>query len=181
MEVPHCSLYDEGWRRLGCIGCPMSSAKQKQIENARYPHVKRNWIKAIKAIRNGVGIQKRIYLVEHQSGLDANQKRQRIAQDTGGWIAHPDQEHWLSNSSMRGRGKTNTIQQAQIHQREPATECGTCGFSQSSSSDRLTDEQREDLIAENIYDWWISGKSYKKWYTDKFLQLKFEFPEDNET
>lgn len=51
MEVPHCSLYDEGWHRLGCIGCPMSSAKQKQIENVRYPHVKRNWIKAIKAIR----------------------------------------------------------------------------------------------------------------------------------
>ena len=53
MEVPHCSLYDEGWHRLGCIGCPMSSAKQKQIENIRYPHVKRNWIKAIKAIRGG--------------------------------------------------------------------------------------------------------------------------------
>lgn len=55
MEVPHCSLYDEGWHRIGCIGCPMSSAKQKQIENVRYPHVKRNWIKAIKAIRNGGG------------------------------------------------------------------------------------------------------------------------------
>ena len=55
MEVPHCSLYDEGWHRIGCIGCPMSSAKQKQIENIRYPHVKRNWIKAIKAIRWGRG------------------------------------------------------------------------------------------------------------------------------
>ena len=53
MEVPHCSLYDEGWHRLGCIGCPMSSAKQKQRENIRYPHVKRNWIKVIKAIRGG--------------------------------------------------------------------------------------------------------------------------------
>ena len=78
-------------------------------------------------------------------------------------------------------GQTNTIQQAPVHQREPTTECGTSGFSQSSSSDRLTDEQREDLIAENIYDWWISGKSYKKWYADKFLQTKFEFTEDNET
>ena len=55
------------------------------------------------------------------------------------------------------------------------------GFSQSSSSDRLTDEQRDDLIAENIYDWWISGKSYKKWYADKFLQLKFDLSQDNET
>ena len=45
----------------------------------------------------------------------------------------------------------------------------------------MTDEQREDLIAENIYDWWISGKSYKRWYADKFLQLKFDLSEDNET
>ena len=33
----------------------------------------------------------------------------------------------------------------------------------------------EDIIAENIFDWWISGKSYKKWYADKFLQLKINF------
>lgn len=58
VKVPHCLLYDEGWHRIGCIGCPMSSHKQKMIENERYPHVKSNWIKAIKAIRNG-GIQKK--------------------------------------------------------------------------------------------------------------------------
>lgn len=128
MEVPHCPLYDEGWHRLGCIGCPMSSAKQKQIENTRYPHVKRNWIKAIKAIRGGK-IHSRLHLMEHQSGLDANQKRQRITQDTGGWIAHPDPKHWLDNSSMGGgectapseqlseghldgrRNRTNTVQE----------------------------------------------------------------------
>ena len=103
MEVPHCPLYDEGWHRIGCIGCPMSSAKQKQIENIRYPHVKRNWIKAIKSIRGGK-IPSRLHLVEHQSGLDANQKRQGIAQDTGGWIAHPDPEHWVQKSSTGGGG-----------------------------------------------------------------------------
>lgn len=113
IEVPHCSLYDEGWHRIGCIGCPMSTAKQKQIENTRYPHVKRNWIKAIKAIRGGK-ITSRLHLVEHQSGLDANQKRQRITQDTGGWIAHPDHKHWLGNSSMGGATR-----------QEPTTECGT--------------------------------------------------------
>ena len=60
VKVPHCSLYDEGWHRIGCIGCPMSSHKQKMLENERYPHVKRNWIKAIKAIRNGGGYSKKI-------------------------------------------------------------------------------------------------------------------------
>ena len=48
------------------------------------------------------------------------------------------------------------------------------GFSDSSSSDRLIEEQ-ENQIAENIFDWWISGKSYKRWYADKFLQLKIKF------
>lgn len=61
VKVPHCSLYDEGWHRIGCIGCPMSSHKQKMLENERYPHVKRNWIKAIKAIRNR-GVFKREYI-----------------------------------------------------------------------------------------------------------------------
>ena len=98
VRVPHCSLYDEGWHRIGCIGCPMSSHKQKMLENERYPHIKRGWIRAIKAIRNGwVCIQKRIYLVEHPQGLDASQKRQRIAQDAGGYIKHPDQKHWMGD------------------------------------------------------------------------------------
>lgn len=61
VRVPHCSLYDEGWHRIGCIGCPMSSYKQKMIENKRYPHVKRGWMKAIKAIRNG-GVFRREYI-----------------------------------------------------------------------------------------------------------------------
>ena len=30
----------------------------------------------------------------------------------------------------------------------------------------------EDEIAESIFDWWISGKSYEKWFAERFLQLK---------
>ena len=33
----------------------------------------------------------------------------------------------------------------------------------------------EDEIAENIFDYWISRKSYNKWYADKFLQQKINF------
>lgn len=51
------------------------------------------------------------------------------------------------------------------------------GFSFSSSSDRLTEEQ-ENEIAENIYDWWISGKSYKQWYAEKFQQMTLDFGEE---
>ena len=39
-------------------------------------------------------------------------------------------------------------------------------------------EDREREIAENIFDWWISGMGYKKWYARKFLQTKIEFKEN---
>ena len=168
MEVPHCSLYDDGWHRLGCIGCPMSSAKQKQIENVRYPRVKRNWIKAIKAIRGGQnsfqatfgGTSKQIGCQSETSEDYSGRRRNRT--DT------VQEEHRTGGTPFSKHKYTNKNQLRSVERG---------GFSQSSSSDRLTDEQREDLIAENIYDWWISGKSYKKWYADKFLHLKFEFEE----
>lgn len=55
LGIAHCELYDQGFRRIGCILCPMSQPKQKRKEIERWPHVKRGWIKAIKAIRNGGG------------------------------------------------------------------------------------------------------------------------------
>jgi len=51
--VPHCELYDKGYRRIGCICCPMSSPAQKLREIKDFPHVKAGWIRAIKAIRGG--------------------------------------------------------------------------------------------------------------------------------
>lgn len=181
VKVPHCSLYDEGWHRIGCIGCPMSSHKQKILENERYPHIKRGWIKAIKAIRNGGGIQKRTYLVEHPQGLDASQKRQRIAQDAGGYIKHPDPEHWMGGELSEvqtpdmSSQRVGSKRQPNSYQKDIWR--ATIGFSDSSSSDRLTEEQ-ENEIAENIYDWWISGKSYKQWYAEKFQQMKLDFGEE---
>ena len=159
VKVPHCSLYDEGWHRIGCIGCPMSSHRQKMIENKRYPHIKRGWIKAIKAIRNG-GVFKREYIW---------------------WNIRKD---WMPLRNVRGllrtQAVTSIIQTRNIGMDERTEGYGSSrklGFSGGSSSDRLTDEQ-ENEIAENIYDWWISGKSYKQWYAEKFQQLKLDFCEE---
>jgi len=35
--LPHCSLYDEGFSRLGCVVCPMRSAKDTAKWRARFP------------------------------------------------------------------------------------------------------------------------------------------------
>jgi phosphoadenosine phosphosulfate reductase len=48
-SVPHCSLYDEGFKRLGCVGCPLAGAKQQQIEFRRWPRFESAWHRAVVA------------------------------------------------------------------------------------------------------------------------------------
>jgi phosphoadenosine phosphosulfate reductase len=43
-NIPYCSLYDEGWKRLGCLMCPMSN--KRKIEADRYPRYKNAFEKA---------------------------------------------------------------------------------------------------------------------------------------
>lgn len=43
--IPYCKLYDEGFHRLGCIGCPMAS-KGRYHEFARWPHMKQYYLRA---------------------------------------------------------------------------------------------------------------------------------------
>lgn len=91
----HCSLYDKGYSRIGCICCPMSQYRNKIKELKDYPHVKRNWIKTFEKLKES------------------------------GYLKY-------------------------------------------------------DLEASEMFDWWTSGKSYKKWYTDKFLQQKIDFGDGEE-
>ena len=92
--IPHCELYDQGLHRIGCICCPMSNREQKLKDIERWPHVKRNWIKAIQ------------WLIDN------------------GYIGHD--------------------------------------FSD----------------AETGFRWWISDKSFGKFYADEFLQQKIDFNEE---
>lgn len=39
-HIPYCSLYDEGFKRLGCIGCPMGRKEQRLYELERWPKYK---------------------------------------------------------------------------------------------------------------------------------------------
>lgn len=43
-NVPYCKLYDEGFKRLGCIGCPIGSHKIEELN--RYPTYKRAYTRA---------------------------------------------------------------------------------------------------------------------------------------
>jgi len=47
-SVPYCSLYDEGFKRLGCVGCPMPGADARRAEFARWPRFEQRWQYVIK-------------------------------------------------------------------------------------------------------------------------------------
>lgn len=40
--IPYCSLYNEGFNRLGCIGCPMAG-EYRRVEFARWPGFEKAW------------------------------------------------------------------------------------------------------------------------------------------
>lgn len=90
--IPHCSLYDKGYKRIGCILCPMSGHKLKVREIRDFPHVKTNWIKAIEWLR---------------------------------------ENKWTNKSLSKD--------------------------------------------SEMAFKWWISGKSFKQFYADEYLQQKIDF------
>jgi phosphoadenosine phosphosulfate reductase len=42
-HLPYCSLYDEGFKRLGCIMCPLASREQRLVEYRRFPRTALAW------------------------------------------------------------------------------------------------------------------------------------------
>jgi phosphoadenosine phosphosulfate reductase len=38
-NLPYCELYDRGWKRIGCVGCPFNPKRAEQLE--QYPGLKK--------------------------------------------------------------------------------------------------------------------------------------------
>jgi phosphoadenosine phosphosulfate reductase len=45
-NLPYCELYDQGFKRLGCVGCPMAGPNMQAIEFARWPKIEARWKRA---------------------------------------------------------------------------------------------------------------------------------------
>ena len=57
-NIPYCELYDCGYKRLGCIGCPMNTNAAEGLE--RYPKIKAAYIRAFNrmlAEREAAGLE----------------------------------------------------------------------------------------------------------------------------
>lgn len=54
-KVPHCCLYDEGFTRLGCIGCPMQGRKGMERDFKRWPKYRDAYIRAFERMIDNHG------------------------------------------------------------------------------------------------------------------------------
>lgn len=60
----YCVLYDKGFRRLGCIGCPLASTRQRKWELSLYPTYRRAYLRAFEQLLKECDINKANFVGE---------------------------------------------------------------------------------------------------------------------
>ena len=102
-NIPYCALYDEGFKRLGCVGCPLASSKNQAKEFTRWPKMMLNWKRAVIANWEFMRSAKR------RDGLPYMQARFRSGENFWKWwIREQKKPDMLREECQSGQLFTNT-------------------------------------------------------------------------
>lgn len=69
-NLPYCELYDQGFDRLGCIGCPMAGKRGRELAFKRYPKFMNAYIRAFDDIVANPLTQNRYFHKKFKSGRE---------------------------------------------------------------------------------------------------------------
>ena len=136
-EVPHCRLYDEGFTRLGCVGCPLQGREGMLREFERWPRYKDLYIRAFdKMIQNHPGE------IKVASGELADSNGGGYSSESGRVGAHEQAEP----------GQQSVVEDADGHR-------GVPGLDKSVLNAERERERRgprlDEWTGRQIYDLWI--------------------------
>ncbi len=73
-DLPFCSLYSEGFERLGCIMCPVANYKKRLLEMERFPKIAYLWRRTCDEIvkdrlsRGNISKRGKLYKHQYQTG-----------------------------------------------------------------------------------------------------------------
>lgn len=81
-NIPYCSLYDEGWARIGCIGCPLAGEAHQRKQFKRWPHMERMYLQAFD---------------------DMLKARRAAGKDCGEWRTGEDVMEWWLRDRVRNK------------------------------------------------------------------------------
>lgn len=82
-RLPYCCLYDEGFKRLGCILCPMKSKRKALEEIERYPKIAKAWYRAAER-----------YFNKHKAG-----RIKSVDELWGFWLSRKNLDDYFGNDS----------------------------------------------------------------------------------
>lgn len=86
LKISYCELYDCGFRRLGCIGCPLASVKNREWEFKRYPKYREAYIRTFDRMvearraagkQMGIGVMGKRYSTGGCTGIPDRKNRWR--------------------------------------------------------------------------------------------------------
>lgn len=91
-KMDYCQLYDEGYKRIGCIFCPMTDKKSIAKYRKKYPRIEKQIKKSIQCLLD----DKESYL----SKVTINRRRINADEVFEWWISRGSLKNWVAKQNQ---------------------------------------------------------------------------------